>query len=105
MEDAENLNLNGRKLAIRYSNDKSHLEGGNDGKGAKGGANKFSVFVGNLSFKSNENSIRKFFSSCGKILDIRIAKNEELQKAIDDVKSKLEGYKFLKPFDIGFSSS
>ena len=75
MKDAENLNLDGRKLMIRYSNDKSHLEGNKDAP--KSGNNKFSIFVGNLSFKSNENSIRKFFSSCGKILDIRIAKNEE----------------------------
>ncbi len=38
---------------------------------------QFSIFVGNLSFKSQENDIRNFLSDCGEILDIRIDKNED----------------------------
>jgi len=35
------------------------------------------IFVGNLSFKSGEFEIKKFFSSCGKVLDIRIGRTKE----------------------------
>lgn len=35
------------------------------------------VFVGNLGFKTNENSISKFFSRAGNVVGIRIAKNED----------------------------
>ena len=74
MADKDNLELDGRKIEIRYSNDNSPRQGN---KSNNKSSSKFSVFVGNLSFKSNENSIRKFFAPCGNILDIRIAKNDE----------------------------
>lgn len=37
----------------------------------------YTVFVGNLGFKTNENSIRKFFAKAGNVVGIRIAKNED----------------------------
>jgi len=33
--------------------------------------------MGNLSFKTNEDSIRDFFKDCGKVSDVRIAKTPE----------------------------
>ena len=78
MKDAENLELDNRSLQIRYSNDKSsQVKGGNKGGNKNNPKSEFSIFVGNLSFKSKENDIRKFFSDCGQVLDIRIAKNED----------------------------
>ena len=78
MKDANNLELDGRSLHIRYSNDKnSQVKGGNKGGNKNNPKSEFSIFVGNLSFKSKENDIRNFFSDCGEILDIRIAKNED----------------------------
>lgn len=35
------------------------------------------IFVGNLAFKTDENSLRNFFSSCGEVLGARVQKNEE----------------------------
>ena len=46
---------------------------GNNNKSSSG----FSIFVGNMSFKSNEKSLRKFFEDCGEVTDVRIAKNPD----------------------------
>lgn len=35
------------------------------------------IFVGNLSFKTDENSLRNFFSSCGEVLGVRVKKDDE----------------------------
>lgn len=37
----------------------------------------FTAYVGNLSFNTRESSIEDFFSDCGKIADIRIAKSRD----------------------------
>lgn len=81
MADASNLELDGRNIQIRYSNDKTPRDNNNQG-GNRGGrpnfeGDKFSIFVGNLSFKCNENGIKSFFSDCGNVNDVRIAKNED----------------------------
>ena len=73
MKDSSNLELDGRKLEIRYSNDKAPRENQNKSSKSTG----FSIFVGNLSFKCTEKGIRNFFSECGNVVDVRIAKNED----------------------------
>ena len=80
--DADNLELDGRNLAVRYSNDKTmEVKGGKKNNNNSGNNNKsssgFSIFVGNMSFKSNEKSLKKFFEDCGEVTDVRIAKNQD----------------------------
>ena len=79
MKSADNLNLDSRQLQIRYSNDKSYQSGQSSSGGKKPSyqGDRHSIFVGNLSFKCNENSIRKHFSSCGNVVDIRLAKRDD----------------------------
>ena len=80
IKDNDNLFLDGRPISVSYSNDKkgsakvrkSNFKGDRNYQGEK-----FSVFIGNLSFKTNEDGIKNLFEDCGKIIDIRIAKTEE----------------------------
>lgn len=74
------LFLDGRPIAVSYSNDKkgsakvrkSNFKGDRYYQGER-----FSIFIGNLSFKTNEDGIKNLLEDCGKIIDIRIAKTEE----------------------------
>ena len=78
MQSSADLNLDSRQLQIRYSNDKSYqLSQSSGGKKPSYQGERHSIFVGNLSFKCNENSIRKYFSSCGNVVDIRLAKRDD----------------------------
>ena len=79
MKDAENIEVGGRNLQIRYSNDKgSQMKGGNGGSAKKGGpTTEFGVFVGNISYKCTENDLKKFFKDCGKVVDVRLAKKPD----------------------------
>ena len=98
IDDAENLNCDGRTVQVSYSNEKKPDRGGDRGgyqqrgndrggdrggdRGDRGGSrggndSGNTVFMGNLSFKTSEDSIRKFLRDCGKIADIRIAKNPD----------------------------
>lgn len=79
MEDAGKLTLDGRPIAISYSNERPSatntqpkFKADTSYQGAR-----YGLFVGNLSFKSNEQGIKNLFEDCGKIIDIRIAKNEQ----------------------------
>jgi len=47
------------------------------GRGGDSDGPKHTVFVGNLGFRTSERDIRNFFRDCGKVADIRIAKNDE----------------------------
>jgi RNA recognition motif-containing protein len=38
---------------------------------------KHTIFVGNLGFRTTDRDIRNFFRDCGKVTDVRIAKNDE----------------------------
>lgn len=80
MEDIGTMTLDGRPIAISYSNDKPSISKAKIAE-FKSDSNfqgeRFGVFVGNLSFKSNEKGIENFFKDCGKIIDIRIAKTPE----------------------------
>ncbi len=105
LDDADNLNVDGRTIQVTFSDQKPERpQGGNNFGGNRGGyggdrggnrggyggdrggdrggnrdfgGEKFTAFVGNLGFKSSEQSVRKFFSDCGSVVDVRIAKNEE----------------------------
>ena len=79
MKDADNIVVGGRNLQIRYSNDKSApiKGGGNNNGGKKGPTTEFGIFVGNISYKCNENDLKKFFKDCGKVVDVRIAKKPD----------------------------
>ena len=77
MEDAGKLSLDGRPIS--YSNERPSstntqpkFKADTSYQGAR-----YGLFVGNLSFKSNEQGIKNLFEDCGKIIDIRIAKNEQ----------------------------
>ena len=80
IKDNDNLYLEGRPISVSYSNDKkgsakvrkSNFKGDRNYQGEK-----FSIFIGNLSFKTNEDGIKNLFEDCGKIIDIRIAKRED----------------------------
>jgi len=102
--DAANLIIDGRNLQVTFSDQKPQApsNGFNNNKGGYGGnqggyggnqggyggqqggfqkkfhdGEKFTAFVGNLGFKTSENSVASFFGDCGNVLDVRIAKNPE----------------------------
>jgi len=96
IDDADNLNIDGRLVQVTFSDEKPERTGpGNGNQGGRGGFNqggqggqggyqksnyqgeKFTAFVGNLAWKSTEQSLKKFFGACGNVVDVRIAKNEE----------------------------
>ena len=110
LADNDNLFLDGRPIAVSYSNDKkgsakvkkSNFKGDRNYQGEK-----YSIFIGNLSFKTNEDGIKNLFEDCGNIIDIRIAKtpegrlrgfahvdfdsNEAVESAIEKSGYKLDG--------------
>lgn len=80
--------VDGRTPSCSWSNDKSGAGNGNAGSfGNKGGFNKpaqpnysgetHTIFVGNLGFKTNENTIKNFFCKAGNVVGVRIAKQED----------------------------
>jgi len=81
--DNGKLNLDGRDIQISFSNENRPQPGGNprpfqqNNQRQGGSSSSSTVFVGNLSFDSTEDSIREFFSQCGNVNAVRIAKNEE----------------------------
>jgi len=88
--DNNNLHLDGRywlllltkfinrDLQVNYSGGKGGDRGRNQGGDNAG--DKHTAFVGNLSFKSTEDSIKKYFQGCGSILEVRIAKDRDTGK-------------------------
>jgi len=89
IQDAANLCLDGRNLTVAFSNENrpdGGQRGGQDsgrkpfgGGGGSGGADTSgnTIFVGNLSFTSNEDSVKEFFSQCGNVVAVRLAKDQE----------------------------
>lgn len=78
--------LDGRDLQCSFSNDKDGNKPNNNNFGGNRGGDRpqqsfsgeaFTIFVGNLGFKTNEQTIKKFFSSCGNVVSVRIAKQED----------------------------
>jgi len=87
LDDADNLECDGRVVGVSYSNEKKPDNGrGGDSRGgfqqerrpqqsnSEGGN---TIFMGNLSFKTSEDSIRSFLEDCGEVVDVRIAKNPD----------------------------
>lgn len=78
--------LDGRDLQCSFSNDKDGNKPNNNNFGGNRGGDRpqqsfsgeaFTIFVGNLGFKTNEQTIKKFFQSCGNVVSVRIAKQED----------------------------
>lgn len=74
LDDKPELELNGRKMNINWA-DKN--------EGNKTNEKTKTIFVGNLDYEIKEEEIEEFFSECGKIESIRIAK---------DPSGKLKGF-------------
>jgi len=50
------------------------------------------IFVGNLSFKTDENSLRTFFSSCGEVVGVRVKKDDDGNVNIIIIMKKSKGF-------------
>jgi len=100
IDKAESLVIEGRNLQVSFSDQKDENRSNNQAGGfnqAQGGFNrggfnnnnnggfqkkffdgeKFTAFVGNLGFKTTEQSVGQFFGDCGNVVDVRIAKSPE----------------------------
>ncbi len=96
IDNASSLVIEGRNLQVSFSDEKDtnrsapggFNKGGFNNSGFNNNNNggfqrknfdgeKFTAFVGNLGFKTNEQSVSKFFGDCGNVIDVRIAKNPE----------------------------
>lgn len=114
MDDAANIELEGRQLTINFSDNKDanrgpKQEGGqrDRNQGSQSSGDGTTIFVGNLGFKTSESSIREFFDDCGTVTSVRIAKgddgrskgfchvdfdsNDSVQKAIEKNGQELDG--------------
>lgn len=70
---AENGNsLDGREMWVEFSGNAA-----NKGQNNPDGSEPNTIFVGNLGFRTTEETIRYFFQHCGEITQVRIAMNEE----------------------------
>jgi len=81
--------LDERTINCSWSNQKGERTGGPGGPGGFKGGNDggfqkksysgtaYTIFVGNLGFKTPDNEVKKFFSQAGNVVDVRIALNEE----------------------------
>ena len=79
--------IDGRGYLAAFSDNKDSLNGQRGPGGPQGGqegersftprGDVHTVFVGNLKFRIREESIRSFFSGCGNIVSVRIAKDME----------------------------
>lgn len=78
--EAENqADLDGRNLKVNLSSEKPagrDFGGNNRGSGGDSGEST-TLFVGNLGFRTTQNGLRDFFSSCGDVKDVRIAMGED----------------------------
>lgn len=85
--DNENqAEFEGRNLKVNLSSDKPtgrDFGGNRGGAGGESQGESTTIFVGNLSFKSNQQSLGNFFSECGEVTDVRIALGDD---------GKMKGY-------------
>ena len=67
--------VDGRTLQTFFSDQKDSGKSQNAGGFQKSNysGEKFTVFVGNLGFKTTENTVKTFFKDCGNVVDVRIA--------------------------------
>jgi nucleolin len=83
----DDLEMDGRKVEVNYSNQRkerpsrdSGRDNGRDDRRREANPESKTIFVGNLSFKTSEDSIRDFFTDCGNIEDVRIASQDGKSK-------------------------
>jgi nucleolin len=91
IDDAANLTVDGRLLQVTYSDQKDagrSPQNGNRGTFTPStytpsnyDGEKHTIFVGNLGFKSTEQSVKNFFKDCGNVVDVRIAKDRDTGKS------------------------
>jgi nucleolin len=102
IDDAANLNVDNRLIQVTFSDQKDanrapqqggYQNGGgsygNGSYGNKGGSvtqsnydgEKHTIFVGNLGFRTTEQSVKNFFKDCGNVVDVRIAKDRDTGKS------------------------
>merc|ERR1711957_1042528 len=91
ISNGDDLEIDGRKVEVNYSNQRKERPSfggrddrrGDDRRDDRRGDDRREerapnpeskcIFVGNLSFKTDEGSIRDFFDGCGNIDDVRVA--------------------------------
>jgi nucleolin len=103
--------LGGRTVQVEKTVPKEQRSSGNDRGGdrqrSERDPNSTTVFVGNLSYNTDEDSIREIFDACGKVKDVRIAADQDgkprgfayvefgsadsVDKAIQKTGAKLDG--------------
>jgi nucleolin len=94
IDDASNLTVDGRTLLATFSDQKDANKGpqqqGPRGGSYGGGSNtsvsnydgdRHTIFVGNLGFKTTDQSVTNFFKDCGNVVDVRIAKDRDTGKS------------------------
>ena len=74
--------IEGREISLDFSGGKPAVSNDRNGGGQRSfggapgaGGPSTTLFVGNLSFKTQENNLRRFFADCGEVKDIRVAKD------------------------------
>jgi nucleolin len=72
--------FNGRALKIEKSTPKETRAPRDSTPKGERDPNSATIFVGNLSFNTAEDSVQRFFESCGKVKEVRIAYNRETQQ-------------------------
>lgn len=64
----------GREIIVDFSGDKPQAPAGGENRD---NSESNTVFVGNISFNTSENSVRDFFAKVGSISSVRIAVGED----------------------------
>lgn len=90
------LKMEGRPIYVNYSRKSSERRGGEnrnnrrnereDSRNSRRNENQVQnpesnlLYVGNLSFDSSENSIKRYFGDCGEIVEVRLPMNQQLNR-------------------------
>ena len=65
----------GREISVEFAGQKPAQS--NDRAGGDAGGESSTLFVGNMSFQSSEDSVRDFFHKCGPIVSVRVAVGDD----------------------------
>lgn len=74
LEGTNEQELDGRTLHVDFS---GGAPGGGAARGGAGNGEVTTLFVGNMSFRTEDWALKEFFSSCGNVKDVRIAMGED----------------------------
>jgi nucleolin len=70
--------LGGRDVVVQAATPKEDRPTGDRAERKSGGdPSSSSIFVGNLSFNTNENELRDLFEGCGEVTNVRVAKDQD----------------------------